>query len=304
MLSLVIGILLIWLLFRETKASISQEFFEGIWNELKEAYITLFVVLLLMVFNWGIETLKWNSEVKNIQKLNWNTLFKSILIGVTASAITPFRLGDLAARLSFITKENRRKVLYINAFMASSQLLVTIISGVVAFSAIRNVSQLLSIKLPFDTIYFILIVPILVWIYFKSNVLLGLLSSRSILKSQDVEIKMKSRLRILLLSCLRYLIFCLQFNFVVSIFDPTIGFLMNAQLLAIIFLTKSIIPTSFLSEVAVRISVSYFIFEFFGFDGYIGVVSTFILWFINLIIPSIIGALMIRNIQWLRSTSL
>lgn len=303
MLSLVIGILLIWLLFRETKASISQEFFEGIWNELKEAYITLFVVLLLMVLNWGIETLKWNSEVKNIQKLNWDTLFKSILIGVTASAITPFRLGDLAARLSFITKENRRKVLYINAFMASSQLLVTIISGVVAFSAIRNVSQLLSIKLPFDTMYFILIAPILLWIYFKSNVLLGLLSSRSILKSQDVEIKMKSRLRILLLSCLRYLIFCLQFNFVVSIFDPTVGFLMNAQLLAIIFLTKSIIPTSFLSEVAVRISVSYFIFEFFGFDGYIGVVSTFILWFINLIIPSIIGALMIRNIQWLRSTS-
>lgn len=296
--SIAIALLLLWILFNAAKDKFTNDFLNDVLDDLFNHFEVLFSVLILTLVNWSVETIKWNNEVKKVQTLSFTNLYKSILLGITASAVTPLRLGDLGARLTYIEKDKRSKVLYINSFMANTQLLVTILTGILALSSIENIKDLLPFTISIDSIYMLILIPILLGAYFRSNILQKAFNLFSILKTEDYYIKRNSRLLILALSMIRYIVFCLQFYLVVRIFSADINFIVSSQILAIIFLVKTILPTSFISEVAVRISLSYFIFESFGFEGNIGVVSTFVLWVFNLLIPSLLGVLTLRKVQW------
>lgn len=295
-----VALVLFWLLYGEIKSQLSNLDLSLIFKTLSTSVGSLVFVVVLMILNWLTEAVKWYSEVKRVQSLSPKVLLNSILVGISASAITPFRVGDLAARLSFIESQNRKVVLYINAFMATSQLLVTLIFGFLAISNLPSLGKIFKSELIVAPFFFSLLIPLFVYTYFKSNLLLKLFNSKSIHINVDFIIATRNRLFILTLSTLRYFIFCCQFFIIARIFEPSIGFLVSSQTLALIFLVKTVIPSSFLSEIAVRISVGYFIFELMGFTGFNGVISTFILWVINLFTPAILGVFTLTKVQWLK----
>jgi hypothetical protein len=77
------------------------------------------------------------------------------------------------------------------------------------------------------------------------------------------------------------------------LFDVQAPVLYSASLFPVVLLVLTFIPNSELTEIAVRSSVSVFVFGKFT-ENTAGVLSASVaLWFINLVIPAIIGSVTI-----------
>lgn len=254
-----------------------------------------------MIVNWLVETKKWYSQVKYSQYLKPKERIISILLGVTASLITPYRVGDIGARLALIQPENRRQVLYFNSFLAGSQFLVSMIFGFGSLMFYDEWQLLFGLQLrPYSTWLIALLLPLMGILYFRSQAVGTLFKWGGKSKMTLVKISLKDRLVTLCYSVLRYIIFCVQFYLLFQVMDIQASFYIAFNILSLIFLVKTIIPSSFISEVAIRVSLTYFVFGLFDLNGIDGIVVSFLLWFINLIIPALIGSLLMFKIKWLR----
>jgi uncharacterized membrane protein YbhN (UPF0104 family) len=102
-------------------------------------------------------------------------------------------------------------------------------------------------------------------------------------------IKNQTRLSVILLSFLRYIIFTLQFSYLISSQENDVDFMIIWIGVTIVYLITSIIPSPFLGKIGIRESVSIFVFSTIGIVEPQILVASFLLWMINLVVPSIIG---------------
>lgn len=93
-------------------------------------YWLVAVVLLLMFVNWTIEAIKWKLVTKHLQTISiWNAL-KGVMLGVTVSLIMPNRTGEFVGKIMVLDRENRVKGVLASMLASVSQLLMTLIFGV------------------------------------------------------------------------------------------------------------------------------------------------------------------------------
>jgi hypothetical protein len=99
---------------------------------------------------------------------------------------------------------------------------------------------------------------------------------------------------------LRYLIFIVQFHLLLRVFGLNLLFYDTFMVLSIIYLIMVGLPVSGLAEAGIRGSVALFVFSLYlnekisAFPGSeLSIVSaTLLLWFFNLALPGITGALL------------
>ncbi len=65
-------------------------------------------LLILTIFNWFFEILKWQKLVKTIKNVSFFEALNQSLGGHTASLITPNRIGDYGAKVLYFTKQFRK----------------------------------------------------------------------------------------------------------------------------------------------------------------------------------------------------
>jgi uncharacterized membrane protein YbhN (UPF0104 family) len=92
-----------------------------IWN--------LIVVMLLMILNWSIESVKWKLSVKKIQEVSFIRAFKAVLSGVSFSVSTPNRMGEYLGRILYMDEGNRLKTVSTTIVGSISQLIITLLMG-------------------------------------------------------------------------------------------------------------------------------------------------------------------------------
>jgi hypothetical protein len=103
--------------------------------------------------------------------------------------------------------------------------------------------------------------------------------------------KNKILIKALILSAMRYLVFTGQYALLLYYFGITIPFLAMISGIFLVFLIQSGIPLPpFLSMLA-RVEIAVIIWSVFERDVMIILSATFSLWIINLLIPSLIGAI-------------
>lgn len=263
-------------------------------------FLLLLLVFLLMIFNWSIETIKWKILIDKIQNLKFHTAFKAVLSGITIGIFTPNRIGDIGGRVLFINKGNRTFGVLATGIGSFAQFLTTLSAGILGFilflilfpnkiiiNPIFNITTVICLTL---------ILLILIWVYFKINLIKPILLKFPFFKTREnqleyfSETKSKLLLKVLLLSFTRYIIFSSQFYLLLIFFDIHITIIQAYISISLIYLFATIIPTTTLIELGVRGSLSIFFLGMFS-NNIIGIIlSTMILWFINLAIPSIIGS--------------
>ncbi|MBL0343488.1 MAG: hypothetical protein IPP71_23095 [Bacteroidetes bacterium] len=82
------------------------------------------------------------------------------------------------------------------------------------------------------------------------------------------------------------------------LFGIDFSYLESMRLIALIYLVMAVVPSIALSELTVRGSVAlYFLSPLTGNSAGIIAATTF-LWFLNLIIPAIFGALAVFYFRW------
>lgn len=299
----VLFLFLSWVLYRQI--SRQEDFWassETILQSWKSPWLWLAAILLFL--NWGLEARKWQLLLSHLEEASYLKAFKSVLCGVSVTMLTPNRTGEYAGRVVYVNEGHRLTAVSLTIFGSLSQLLVTILMGIIGLFAIRHIPGW-NQQDPYG-IRDVAIDYIMLPAGFVSAVLIGLLffRMRPIVKSVArirflksfvkhlVVLETFSRkqlLRIQVLSCIRYLVFILQYVLLLKVFGAGIPWKDAFLLLTVFYLLMAGIPTIGFSELPLRAAASVEIFSLFSSNTLAIQAAAFGIWIINLAIPALLG---------------
>ncbi len=286
----------------------------------KGVVYTAAALLLLMVINWGIESVKWRMLIRQSEEISMGKAYQAVLGGLAVSVFTPNRVGEFIGRVFILQKTDPVKAILLTLVGSFSQLLVTVVAGTAAY--VFFAPKYLSLML-FDSTWLVsgisiamaLLSLFMIFIFFnipvlhRISILLPEKYSERIKNSIDAIAGCSKQLllKTVLLSALRYLVFSTQFFLAIRLMG--LQFTAPECLLAIpvLYLMLMAIPTVALTEIGVRGSVSVFIFGLMagarGLDssGMLAIISaSTLIWFLNIAVPSLAGVLVVFRLKFFR----
>lgn len=119
-----------------------QQNLHNSWSVIKSSLVgpeswKLYLVGLLSIVNWGLETKKWQILVSPIEKVSYGRAFKSVLSGLSLSLFLPNRLGEYFGRMVFMEEGNRLRSVPLSVIGSVSQLIITLIAGIAGMLYVR-----------------------------------------------------------------------------------------------------------------------------------------------------------------------
>lgn len=305
-------LLLSWSLYRQI---VKQPELPLRWNQVTASWQHpgLWIAFFLMFVNWGIESRKWQWQLRPLETQGFLRAFRSVLAGCSVTMLTPNRIGEYAGRILFVKEENRIRAIPLTILGSISQLAVTMLAGTIGLGYLRFFSGLSGedVQFPWFLNTGILVVSalatiFLLMLYFRVHELLMLVSRIRFLKSFVKYITVadafsrKQLLRILFLSIIRYLVFILQYALVMDVMQVGLSPVLSGWMLTQFFLLMVLAPTIGFTELPVRATVGVAIFGLFS-DNSLGIqASVFAIWMINLVVPALIGACMILGVKMMK----
>lgn len=275
----------------------------------------LWVVLLLMPLNWGIEARKWQLALRPIGGIAYRNAFRAVLTGTTMASFTPNRMGEYLGRILYIKEGQRIRSISLTMACSIAQLMVTLFIGGLGLAWLLATAHpgpagfqhwQLALTILIGTVAAILI--ILTFIYCRLSLVASLLLKIPGVRRFSAYIKVLENfdatilLRILFLSFGRYIVFIVQYSLVFPVFGVALGFWQVWGGMSIVFLVMAIVPTlTFLTELGLRWEASIQVLELYS-SNVLGIfAASFAIWLINLIIPALIGSLLIVRIKLFKS---
>ncbi|GAP43901.1 hypothetical protein TBC1_112059 [Lentimicrobium saccharophilum] len=273
-------------------------------------------VLLMMPLNWLLETVKWRSLIRYLEPVTLPSAFRSVLAGITFSLFTPNRVGEFLGRI-FTLRANRIKSALLTIAGSISQLIVTLVAGMVAL--LFFIPQYVGFSERWQDylyaglgIFMLLLSLLLVLLLLKVPVITARLDK--LIRPQWRHINLyliviervsrRTLTGVLLLSALRYLVFSAQFYLLLRAFGLEIPYFQAMMLISLTYFVMAAIPTVALADLGIRGSVSiYFIGMYFGGNTAAAasiLSASTLIWIINLALPALLGVFFIRRISIIR----
>lgn len=253
----------------------------------KTDYQALLSVLFLMLLNWGLESIKLYLGTKNFVKTSLLESCKAVFAGIATGIFTPNRVGEVLGRLYFFDEEFRIKLLSVNFLLSISQLLITLLAGVISICFWSKIST---------GVYFVSAISLLIvlaLIMYWNN-FVNYISKRIKFASElTISIKFKTIKSIVWLSFFRYLVFFLQMFLTLRSFNVLLPINDALVLIPVFYLLLTTIPTISWGEVGIRGSVALFVFGSICNDTTALLASSTFLWIVNIALPALIGVLFI-----------
>ena len=282
-----------------------KQSFEGplLWN--------LVLVVLLMIVNWSIEAWKWKLAVRKVQPLSFGKAFRAILSGVSFSVSTPNRMGEYVGRVLYMNDGNRLRAISLTIVCSMSQLIITLLMGIVGllvFLPKVHSAEFVSVFWVKVLLYGVLIALfILTVFYFRLGWLVKWVEKLpgnhrfNYLVNAVEDVNATVLFQLLSLSVVRFFVFGIQYYLLFRLFGVEIDWWQGFWATSVTFLVLAIIPTIALLEVVQRSTVALKIFGLLTTNE-LGIgLTTITVWFINLIIPALIGSLLILGIKIFRN---
>lgn len=278
--------------------------------ENKLNWLTLILVLILMGFNWCLEAIKWRLMIAKIERIPFLTAFKAIVSGITVSLFTPNRVGEYGGRVFYLKPEDRVQGVFITMLSSMSQLLITLVTGLLSLIVFIQNNHLLNLYL-YYSVAFMALALLLALLFFYFNIyllnifLLKIRWLRKIEKYIHVLMRFGPRdlCKVLLLSLLRYAVFTFQYFLLLQLFQVHVPLLEGVVGISLSFLVMSLIPTFTLTEIGIRGSVCAYFLGFLSRNS-LGILSaSFSLWLVNLALPALAGAFLIARLKLFKSTT-
>ena len=265
-----------------------------------DAFSTKNIVFLLFltIFNWFFEILKWRILVSTIKKISFFKALEQSLGGLTASLITPNRIGDYGAKAIYFEKQHRKRIVLLNLIGNASQMGITTVVGIIGIAIFYSAYDL---ELNYYKVSRFLIIIVVV----ASFAAFGLQQSRFKIKGFSIEhliefIKNLPR-RIYVsnisLSLIRYIIFSFQFYFLLQIFGVDIDYKSAMIVISSMHLLASIIPSLAVFDVLIKTSAAVYLFSFLDVDELTILSISTLMWLLNFILPSMFGSYFLLNFK-------
>ncbi|RDK88886.1 lysylphosphatidylglycerol synthase domain-containing protein [Marinirhabdus gelatinilytica] len=250
----------------------------------------LLFFLGLAVLNWSFEIYKWKTSVNIWFSIDLKTATKQALGSLTASLVTPNRIGEYGAKAMYFEPKDRKKVVFLNFVHSSSQMLVTIVFGLPAlvyFILEHGVS--IAVTKIIVLVSSILLFTFLGYTYRKKQLFISGFSIANVFAKLK-EISVKRKLGILSLSVIRYLVFSLLFWFLLQFFGGEAPLFKGFATIFAMYLLVSVIPSFFVLDVVIRGGVAVWLFSYLGVSEVAVLSTVFCMWVLNTVLPAIIGS--------------
>lgn len=266
----------------------------------KDAFSPNNIVFLLILtsFNWFFEILKWQHLVKIIKQISFRDALEQSLGGLTASLITPNRIGDYGAKAVYYDKQYRTKIVLLNLLGNMAQMTITTIFGVVGFIIFVYRYQI-------DVNYYSVTKFGLILLIVSLFAVLGVKQKRfkirgfSFGRILDFLKKMSSKTHVinLSLSLMRYLVFSFQFYYLLTIFGVDVEYNKAMVVISSMYFLASIVPSIAIFDVIVKSSVAVFLFGYVGINELTILSIIMLMWLLNFVIPSLFGSYYVLNFK-------
>lgn len=244
--------------------------------------ILLLLAISLSVFNWLFEIVKWYVLVNTQQKMTFSTAAKQSLSALTASLITPNRVGDYIAKSLYFKKDKTKKMLALNFVGHGFQLATTLVFGAVG-------TIYLMYNYPFDISGNIVVIGLVlggfILVLSFKKVRKELKKLLNFYKNQPSKIFFD----VGMLSVLRYLIFSHQFYVWLVILGLKAPYLPLMMAVFSMYLLASIWPSLSLTDWVVKGSAAIFIFGFLGVAPLLVMQVSLLMWICNFALPAVAG---------------
>jgi hypothetical protein len=244
-----------------------------------------FLMGCLLTLNYTIEAIKWKSVIASTNKFNiWQAL-KAVLVGQAFSFFTPARSGDYVGRTLFLAPGTKLKGITQMAWASYAQILMTICFG--CFALFWNLPFLPWLKwvAPLGAI-------IALFLFFYNQPLKGWLSKINLLQI-DAALKWK----LLALALARYSIYLMQYNWAAEMLSIPVGWVdLSIAIMALLFFL-SMIPAISLTDLVIRGQLFLLLMAPFYQNDIMLIALTTLIWIVNFLIPSIIGAVLLLGFR-------
>jgi hypothetical protein len=309
---IVIAALAIWFIYKRIFEKGSAELFSSykvLFHDSSSLSFILIIVFLMLV-NWSLEAWKWKLMIGKIEEVGFFRSLEAVFSGLTVSFFTPNRTGEFAGRIFQLQKADRIKASIITIIENNSQLVMTIVTGSVALIFyLTGYVDMNAYWLAACVVASITIAVASIFLYLNISLLENFFDRFKALKKFHPYIEVfsfyhtKELVRVLLLSFLRFIVFTLQFYLLLQLFGITLSYLPALIMITMIFYVMTLVPTFFITEIAVRGSVAI---AFLGAlsTNEAGIVnSTVSLWLINIALPALIGSAFVFTFRFRKRRS-
>jgi len=248
----------------------------------------LLLLLLLTDLNWLLEIIKWQNLASVEKKITFFEAYEQCFASLTASMITPNRIGEYGAKALFYKVPNRKNIMGLNLLGNLSQLVTTSFFGVIGlvFFLINFKVQTPKIKIQYSLIFVIIIVLVILFIR-NDNFKKAKLFLRQISK--------KTYFLTLALAVFRYLVFTHQFYFLIILFELNVDYFTAMYLIFSTYFIASVLPSLTIFDWVIKGSVAIFVFGFVEVNELTIVTITTFMYLLNFVIPAIIGSIFVFN---------
>lgn len=247
----------------------------------------IFSILLFTFINWLLEILKWKSLVGSISKISFTKAAKQSLSSLTASLLTPNRIGEYGAKAIYYSKSYRPKILMLNFLGNAYQMLITMLFGFVGLLILGDHFSFRS--LPFSSSLGIIAVLIILFLTLAIFQKKWINTFRRIV-NDFLKIPFTIHKKALLYSAIRYVIFSHQFYVFLLFFGVDLEYGIAMPVIMTMYLISSVIPGFVLFDWLVKGSVAVTLFRLFGVNDIVVLSITASMWILNFAIPAIIGS--------------
>ncbi|MFT5821568.1 MAG: hypothetical protein ACI8ZM_002821 [Crocinitomix sp.] len=259
--------------------------------------VLLTTVLLLMLANWSIEALKWKRLMNELQPLSFRNALKGVLAGVSTGLITPNRVGNFIGRVVVLEKEHRTKATLLTLLSNLAQFVPSIFFGCLGLLFI-NADFFNDSRIILFTGSLVLIVlamslylnPQLVnrkpfnhWFSDK------IIDAIAFVQSTSIYLK----LYVIGLSSARYWVFVTQYVLILLLFNQPHHLVHLFAGVSVVYLLMTIIPGFFFGKLFVREAAGLLVLGEMGIPNHVIIVTGFMLWLINIALPSLVGAIIL-----------
>lgn len=271
----------------------------------KTVFITVGVVVVLMFANWLFEVGKWRYLCRHIEKISFSRATQSVFCGLTWAVFTPNRLGEYGGRVMFLSPRKRVFGVVAMGVGALAQLVLTSVAGSlsIAWFAMHflNLQPWAAVGIWIVAICYASVFMVL---YFNVRWVNTLVSRIGFMRKLHRFFEVLNRydrrelLTVFGYSLTRFVIFTSQYAILMLVLLPEIPFFPMLWMIFILFFVQSTLPSLDLFDFGIRSVTASYLYSYI-IDQDIAIMAIVsCIWFVNLILPAIIGSVFVLKINF------
>ncbi len=242
----------------------------------------------LLIMNYTIEAFKWKFVIADTNQFTIFQALRAVLVGQAFSFFTPARSGDYVGRTLFLAPGTKLKGIAQMAWASFAQILMTICFGSIALFWNLPFLPWLKWVAPWGAVIAILL-------FFYNQTFKGWLSKLNLL-----QIGTGLKWKLIALAFSRYLVYLMQYNWAAQMLSIPVNWIdLSIAIMALLFFL-SMIPAISLTDLVIRGQLFLLLMAPFYQNDILLIALTTLIWIVNFLIPSILGAILLLGFRFKR----